>query len=173
MRNILVVVDLQNDFVTGCLGTTEAQIAAKHAAEKIAAFDGEILFTLDTHGPDYLSTQEGKRLPIPHCIKGSEGWQLCPEIKALQKDWPIFEKPAFGSESLAAYLKDEYQKCPIDNITLIGVCTDICIISNALLIKAALPECAVAVDGACCAGVTPESHEIALRAMAACQIDLL
>ena len=173
MREIMIAVDLQNDFVGGCLGSSQAQEAARIAAEKIRAFPGEVIFTLDTHSENYLSTQEGTRLPVPHCIKGTDGWQLCPEIAALQKDWPCFEKGAFGSEELAQYLKNENLKQPIDRIILIGVCTDICVISNAMLIKAALPDCPVAVDPSACAGVTPESHETALRAMAACQIDIL
>ena len=173
MRNILIAVDLQNDFISGCLGSSEAIAIAPIAAQKIRDFSGEILFTMDTHFDDYLSSQEGKRLPIPHCIKGTDGWQLCPEIAPLQNGRPVFEKSAFGSEELAAYLKCENQKERIDQIILLGVCTDICVISNAMLIKAALPDCPVAVDAAACAGVTPASHENALQAMAACQIDIL
>ena len=173
MRNILIAVDLQNDFISGCLGSSEAIAIAPIAAQKIRDFSGEILFTMDTHFDDYLSSQEGKRLPIPHCIKGTDGWQLCPEIAPLQNGRPVFEKSAFGSEELAAYLKCENQKERIDQIILLGVCTDICVISNAMLFKAFMPEVPITVDASCCAGVTPESHKNALEAMKCCQINII
>lgn len=168
--HVLIAVDLQNDFVFGSLGTAEARAILPRAAERIRSFDGLVFFTQDTHGADYLSTQEGQRLPVPHCQKGSEGWQLCPEIEAVRNGAPAVEKPTFGSTELACRLTALTAREPIDSITLIGLCTDICVISNALLLKAAFPQVPIFVDAACCAGVTPESHRQALGAMAMCQI---
>lgn len=170
---VLVVVDMQNDFIDGALGTPEAQAILPAVKKKIAEFDGRVLFTRDTHAADYLSTQEGKRLPVEHCIKESAGWQISPELDALRKEQPI-DKPTFGSVALGQLLKayDTYEKS-IESITLIGLCTDICVISNALLLKAFLPETPIIVDAACCAGVTPESHENALNAMEMCQIEII
>ncbi len=173
MRCFLVAVDLQNDFVTGVLGTADSPAAAASAERIIADFKGEVVFTRDTHERDYLSTQEGRRLPVSHCVKGSEGWRLCPEVSRFSEGKKIFDKPAFGSLELADYLISENAKARIDCVTLIGVCTDICVISNALIIKAALPECRVAVIRSACAGATREGHERALAAMRACQIDIL
>ena len=171
--NFLIVVDMQNDFIDGALGTKEAVAILPAVKEKIKNFDGRILFTRDTHEPDYMNTQEGKNLPVEHCIKYSHGWQIHPELEALRKEEAI-DKPTFGSVALGQLLKayDTYEE-KIDSITLIGLCTDICVISNAMLIKAFLPETPVFVDAACCAGVTPESHERALDAMAVCQINTL
>ena len=165
----LIVVDMQTDFVSGALGTKEAQAIVQSVAEKIRAFDGRVVFTRDTHEENYLSTQEGRNLPVPHCIRGTEGWQIIPELQPLIAG-PVIDKPTFGSVALAALLAEEHAASPIESITLIGLCTDICVISNALLIKAQLPEVPVFVDAACCAGVTPQSHENALAAMAMCQI---
>ena len=172
---ILIVVDMQNDFIDGALGTKEAVAIVSNVAEKIKNFDGRVLFTRDTHEENYMETQEGKNLPVPHCIRGSEGWQIRPELDALRKEEAI-DKPTFGSTYLGALLKaqDEDLKkkgeSGIESITLIGLCTDICVISNAMLVKAYLPEVPVIVDSACCAGVTPESHRNALEAMKVCQI---
>lgn len=173
MRKILIAVDLQNDFVTGCLGTPEARAAAKEAARLISQYAGEVVFTRDTHAESYLETQEGRRLPVAHCVKGGEGWRLCPEIERLSVGRQVIDKPTFGSLALAEYLCAEDAHDRIGEVTLIGVCTDICVISNAMIVKAALPECRVAVIAKACAGVTVERHECALQAMAACQIDIL
>lgn len=169
----LIVVDMQNDFIDGALGTKEAVAILPAVKTKIENFEGRVLFTRDTHETDYLETQEGKNLPVEHCIKGTDGWQIRPELDALRKEEAV-DKPSFGSVALAQMLKayDTYEE-KIDEITLIGLCTDICVISNAMIIKAYLPETPIFVDAACCAGVTPESHERALDAMAICQITTL
>lgn len=172
MNDLLVVVDMQNDFIDGALGTAEAVAIVPKVKEKIENFPGQVIFTRDTHQADYLSTQEGRRLPVPHCIQGSEGWQIRPELDVLRKTVPV-DKPGFGSLALAERLREINEKAPIGSVTLIGLCTDICVISNAMLVKAALPEVPVKIDAACCAGVTPESHENALAAMAMCQIEIL
>ncbi len=170
-NRILVVVDMQKDFIDGVLGTAQAQAIVERVAQKIAAFDGEVVYTRDTHEQNYMETQEGKHLPVPHCIKGSAGWQIDSRISRLMTDnTKIFDKPTFGSTALSAYLKEKQN---IKDITLIGLCTDICVISNAMLIKANLPEVPVYVDEACCAGVTIESHKNALEAMKMCQIDIV
>lgn len=169
----LIVVDMQNDFIDGALGTKEAVAILPAVKEKIADFDGKVIFTRDTHDADYLSSQEGANLPVEHCIKGSDGWQIRPELEMLRKEEPV-DKPTFGSVALGQLLKayDTYEE-KIESITLIGLCTDICVISNAMVIKAYLPETQILVDAACCAGVTPESHERALDAMSVCQIKIL
>lgn len=172
MQDVLIVVDMQNDFIDGALGTPEAVEIVPRVRERILGFSGPVLFTRDTHGEDYLKTQEGRRLPVPHCIKGSEGWQIRAELDAL-RTLPAIDKPGFGSPELAEKLREMDGENHIASVTLIGLCTDICVISNAMLIKAALPETAVRVDAACCAGVTPESHATALAAMKACQIDII
>ena len=169
MQNILVVVDMQNDFIDGALGTKEAEAIVPAVREKIAGFDGIVIYTRDTHTEDYLQTQEGRNLPVPHCIKGTAGWEISPELTPAE-DAVIFDKPTFGSTALQEWILKTNAEDPIGKITLIGLCTDICVISNAMLIKAALPETAVAVDASCCAGVTPESHENALASMKMCQI---
>ena len=173
MRDYLIVVDMQVDFVSGVLGTPEAQKIVPTVVRRVeaAAERGErVIFTRDTHQSDYMETQEGRKLPVPHCIEGSDGWQLIEELIPLAADCPVFDKPTFGSTALAEYLREKNTGEGVGKITLIGVCTDICVISNALLLKAGLPECEIYVDAACCAGVTPDSHETALRAMTACQI---
>ena len=172
MNRCLVVVDMQKDFINGALGTPEAQAVLPAVTGRVESFDGTVVFTRDTHGPDYLQTQEGRLLPVAHCLKGTEGWQLERRLAdyAAGHGCPIFDKPAFGSLELADYLRRSHRERPIDEIVLIGVCTDICVISNALLLKAALPEVPIAVEAACCAGVTPQRHQNALEAMAACQI---
>jgi nicotinamidase-related amidase len=169
---ILVVVDMQNDFIDGALGTPEAEKIVPEAAEKIRTFEGRVLFTRDTHEPDYAETQEGRKLPVAHCIRGTGGWQLRAEIDALRTE-PAIDKNTFGSILLAETLRELHQNSPIERIELIGLCTDICVISNALLLKAFLPEIPILVDASCCAGVTPERHRQALSAMQACQIDIL
>ena len=175
MENVLVVVDMQNDFVDGVLGSPEAIRILPAVIEKVKHHEGMLVYTRDTHEADYLETREGRYLPVPHCIKGTKGWEIKDEIWAASEgktDVVVIDKPTFGSTDLTKALIAWHQQKPIDSVTLIGVCTDICVISNAMLIKAALPEIDVAVDAACCAGVTPERHETALLAMSACQIDI-
>ena len=166
---ILVVVDMQNDFIDGALGTKEAAAIVPYVKEVIENFEGRIIFTRDTHFENYMDTQEGKNLPVPHCIKGTEGWQICPELEALRTTEAI-DKITFGSKDLVEVLKTEEN---VESITFVGLCTDICVISNAMLIKAFYPEIPLYVDAKGCAGVTPESHQNALNAMKMCQIRIL
>ena len=174
MKKFLIVVDMQKDFIDGALGSAEACAIVPAAVKKIAAFDGEIYATLDTHFENYMETAEGKKLPVPHCIKGTGGWKLNKEIAlALEgRNYTAVEKNTFGSVKLPELVKaaagDEEMY-----IELIGLCTDICVVSNALLLKANFPETAIAVDAACCAGVTPAKHEAALETMRSCQIDVI
>lgn len=168
MSKALVVIDMQNDFITGSLGTPEAEAIVQRVAEKIAAFDGPVVATKDTHDTGYEATQEGKLLPVRHCAVGSNGWEAPPAISRalLQKDYMPFWKDRFASLALAKHL----EAAGYEEIHLVGVCTDICVISNALLIKATLPETPIIVDAACCAGVTPALHKAALDVMRSCQI---
>lgn len=168
MQKILVVVDMQNDFIDGALGTAEAVAIVSKVADKIKNFDGTVLYTRDTHEENYMETQEGRNLPVPHCIRGTEGWQVRTELQ--QASATVVDKPTFGSRELAEMLVDMNREEAIESITLIGLCTDICVISNAFVIKAFLPETPIIVDAVCCAGVTPESHARALEAMKVCQI---
>ena len=177
MRNILIVVDMQNDFIDGSLGTKEAQGIVTSVAEKIRNFEGDIYGTLDTHEEDYLSTQEGKNLPVKHCICGEDGWalnsvvmQAIAETKAEVHNF--CRKNTFGSMELAQMLKEAYEGQEVE-IELIGLCTDICVISNALILKAVFPEIDIIVDASCCAGVTPETHRASLTAMKACQVNII
>jgi len=172
MQDILIVVDMQNDFIDGALGTKEAVAIVPKVREKIQQFNGTVLFTRDTHGPNYLQTQEGRNLPVEHCIKDTDGWQIRLELDALRKTEPI-DKVTFGSAELGFKLAEMNAEEPIGSITLVGLCTDICVISNAMIVKAFLPEVPVRVDASCCAGVTPESHENALAAMKCCQIEII
>lgn len=165
----LIVVDMQNDFIDGALGTVEAVAIVPKVKEKIETFDGKVLFTRDTHFENYMETQEGKNLPVPHCIKGTDGWQIRAELDALRTTEPI-DKVVFGSSELAQLLVEENNKERIESITFIGLCTDICVISNAFTVKSFLPEVPLIVDASCCAGVTPESHRTALASMKTCQI---
>ena len=165
---LLIVIDMQNDFIDGALGTAEAAAIVPKVIAKIKGFDGTVLATQDTHYENYLTTQEGKNLPVPHCIENTPGWEIDPALDTTGAR--IFDKPSFGSEELVQYLKG------LDNLTsaeFVGLCTDICVITNVLSAKCALPELPIAVDSACCAGVTPESHENALAAMRMCQIRIL
>ncbi len=165
----LIVVDMQNDFIDGALGTKEAVAIVPEVKKFIEDFNGEIIFTRDTHTEDYLNSQEGKNLPVTHCVKDTYGWEICPQLSELSNDKKIFDKPSFGSVELAEYM---VSKNDVEEIVLLGLCTDICVISNALLIKAFMPEVKVSVIEKCCAGVTPDSHKQALSAMKMCQIEI-
>lgn len=169
MKKLLVVVDMQNDFVDGALGTAEAKAIVPLVVEKIAqALQAgvNVVFTRDTHEENYLDTKEGKMLPVPHCIRGTTGWQIIPQLEAYTINKKIFDKPTFGSLALMEYVLGEQ----FDDIEVIGLCTDICVISNVMLLKAALPEAEITVDSSCCAGVTLDSHKGALAAMSMCHI---
>lgn len=173
MKKVLVVVDMQNDFIDGALGTKEAQAIVGRVIEKIKEYPEDCIYaTRDTHEEDYLETSEGKNLPVPHCIRGSEGWQIREEIRAAMLHAVIVDKPSFASLELADLLCRENEREELE-IELVGLCTDICVVSNALLLKARLPETKISVDPSCCAGVTPESHEAALLTMKMCQIGLI
>ncbi|MDE5907327.1 MAG: cysteine hydrolase [Lachnospiraceae bacterium] len=174
MQKILVVIDMQNDFIDGALGTGEAQYIVGNVVRKIQSYKGHKVFaTRDTHEENYLETSEGRHLPVPHCIRGTKGWEIQQEVaKALEETGAeLIDKPTFGSEALAERLRKLVQKEEAE-IELIGLCTDICVVSNALLIKAKMPETIIKVDASCCAGVTPESHDAALLTMKMCQIEL-
>ena len=176
MQDILLVIDMQTDFVDGALGTAEAVRIVPAVAARIdeAIARGEqIYFTRDTHQANYLDTQEGRKLPVIHCVQGTPGWEIVPQLKAYTQGRTVVDKPSFGSTRLAELLAEANEKEPIRQITLIGLCTDICVISNALLVKAQLPEVPILVDAACCAGVTPASHQNALAAMQTCQINIV
>lgn len=170
MEKVLLVIDMQVDFVNGSLGTKEAMQIVPKVKEKIEAErkkGTKLIFTKDTHEEDYLETQEGKKLPVKHCIRGSQGWELVPELSGFTKEGIVIEKPAFGSTELPKYVEDA------DCIEVVGLCTDICVISNVLLLKAYFPEKQIQVDSSCCAGVTVESHYNALEAMKMCQVDII
>ena len=170
MRKILIVIDMQNDFIDGSLGTAEALAIVENVKDKIRQYSpADVIATMDTHGKDYMNTQEGKFLPVEHCIKGTEGWKIREDVAALLDGAKVYEKPTFGSVQLAADLKELSQAEDIE-LELIGLCTDICVVSNALLLKASMPEVQISVDPSCCAGVTPEKHLTALETMRSCQI---
>ena len=173
MKKILIVVDMQKDFVDGALGTIEAQGIVENVVEKIKNHDGDIIVTYDTHFENYMQTQEGKNLPVPHCIKGTDGWQLDKKVQlALEnREYKTIEKLTFGSTELPEYIKAHYNEKDIE-IELIGLCTDICVVSNALLLKANFLETKISVDAKCCAGVTVDSHNAALTTMKMCQIEV-
>ncbi len=172
MRDILLVVDMQNDFIDGALGTPEAVAIVPAVKKKIEEFDGTVLFTRDTHETYYLETQEGKNLPVPHCIRDTEGWQIRSELDALRTTDAI-DKETFGSSDLGGTLLDLNEEDPISSLTVIGLCTDICVISNVMIAKAFLPEVPIIVDANCCAGVSVETHENALKAMEVCQVKVI
>ena len=181
--DVLIVVDMQNDFVTGALGTPEAQAIVPKVVDKIKNWKGDVLYTMDTHHENYLETQEGKHLPVKHCLHGTWGWQLVDEVfetLPLDDSNPVWEKRAFGSKQLVDGLYDSHfarlgmkANFEINSITLVGLCTDICVISNAIMLKSVLHEVPIIVDASCCAGVTPESHKNALAAMKMCQIEIV
>lgn len=164
----LIVVDMQNDFITGSLGSDFARAIVPEVVQKVKNFDGKVIFTRDTHFSGYLQTQEGKNLPIEHCIKDTEGWQICNELKPYVNE--VVDKITFGSVDLPNILRDYGEK--IEGIELCGLCTDICVISNAMILKATFPEAKLSVDSKCCAGVSMESHNTALNAMKAVQIEV-
>lgn len=164
----LIVVDMQNDFISGSLGSDAARAIVPNVLKKVKSYDGTLIFTRDTHDEHYLKTQEGKRLPVEHCVKGTHGWEICDELRPYVQT--VVDKGSFGSLDLPDVIK----KCraKVEEIELCGLCTDICVISNAMLLKAAFPETRIVVAAECCAGVTSESHQTALNAMRAVQIDV-
>ena len=174
MEKILVVVDMQREFVDGALGTKEARGIVDNMVNKIKGFEGRIFVTLDTHYPDYLETAEGRKLPVPHCIKDTDGWLLDEKVQhaLAQKNYCAVEKGTFGSTKLVEEIGKTADRGEIE-IQLAGLCTDICVVSNALLLKAHFPEAGISVDASCCAGVTPKTHEAALETMRMCQIDII
>lgn len=175
MRKILIVIDMQNDFIDGALGTPEAAAIVENVKEKIRSYPKEDVFaTRDSHTTDYMYTQEGKNLPVPHCIRGTDGWQIRPDIAELIFPDHVIDKPTFGSTTLARIMEtlDEHSPEGI-SIEIVGLCTDICVVSNALLLKAFMPEVPISCDASCCAGVTPQSHDAAIATMRACQIQIL
>ena len=174
MKRFLIVVDVQNDFVDGALGTPEALSIIPKVVEKIRTFDGEIFVTYDTHFENYMETLEGKNLPVSHCIKGTEGWKLNRQVydALCGKKYTEVEKRTFGSSDLPDLIQEAAGGEDF-SLQLIGLCTDICVVSNALLLKASFPESEISVDPACCAGVTPASHEAAITTMKMCQISMV
>ena len=176
--NVLVVIDMQHDFVDGALGSPQAQAIVDNVRQKIASFDGPVIFTRDTHTTNYLESQEGQHLPVPHCVKDTAGWQIMDGLVEAAEErntiYPhmIIDKPNFGSFELVTRLQGMHTAEPLESITLVGLCTDICVVSNAILLKTGLPEVPIHVDPNCCAGVTEESHEAALLTMRQCQIEV-
>ena len=173
MRKMLIVVDMQNDFIDGALGTKEAEAIVENVVAEIRKYPTEnVIATRDTHEENYMETREGKFLPVPHCIRSTHGWEIADAVKEVLGSAAVLDKPTFGSVELMERITDLAKDQQLD-ITLVGLCTDICVVSNAMLIKAALPETNVSVVENCCAGVTPESHAAALKTMAMCQINIL
>lgn len=171
MKKLLIVVDMQNDFIDGALGTKEAQAILPNVKKKIEKYrkaSNDVIFTRDTHEENYLHSQEGKNLPVEHCIKNTNGWEISQELDT--KNSVIIDKPTFGSVRLMSLITNNYHDAEFE---LVGLCTDICVISNAIMLKANLPEAKVSVDAACCAGVSPETHNNALEAMKMCQINII
>ncbi len=174
MKHFLIVVDMQNDFVDGALGSEDAVAILPHVCERIAAFDGDIFVTFDTHFDNYMDTAEGEKLPVPHCIKDTHGWELHEQVAAALKNkaYTTVEKLTFGSTALPKLIERAAGGADFD-ILLLGLCTDICVVSNALILKAAFPEKRIAVAADSCAGVTADSHKAALTTMQMCQIDVI
>ncbi len=173
-EKVLVVIDMQNDFITGALANEEGQKIVGALKERIETCKKEgfsIFFTRDTHGTNYLETQEGRKLPVPHCLKGTDGWQIVPELQPYAEESRVFDKPSFSSPEIPVWIKSQIGTEP-ETIELCGVCTDICVISNAMVLKAAFPETPITVKADLCAGVTVESHRNALSAMGMCQINV-
>ncbi|MEN6593646.1 MAG: isochorismatase family cysteine hydrolase [Clostridiaceae bacterium] len=178
-KQFLIVVDMQNDFITGSLGSPEAQAIVDNVVKKILDFDGKILYTLDTHTENYLETQEGAKLPVKHCIAGTDGWAPNAAVwmalmhKEVADEAHMIAKDTFGGVSLPMRIHEMLEGAEPEEITLVGLCTDICVISNALLLKAFYPEAKITVDAACCAGASVEGHKTALAAMKPCQINIV
>ncbi len=168
---VLIVVDMQNDFINGSLGTPEAEAVVTNVEKKIREWEGLVVATRDTHSANYLETQEGRNLPVVHCVEDTDGWQINQQIQAAldEKGAQTINKPTFGSVALAMML----MQCGVSEIQLVGLCTDICVVSNALLLKANMPEVPISVDASCCAGVTPAKHDAAIETMKSCQINIL
>lgn len=168
---MLIVVDMQNDFINGSLGTPEAEAVVTNVEKKIREWEGLVVATRDTHSANYLETQEGRNLPVVHCVEDTDGWQINQQIQAAldEKGAQTINKPTFGSVALAMML----MQCGVSEIQLVGLCTDICVVSNALLLKANMPEVPISVDASCCAGVTPAKHDAAIETMKSCQINIL
>ena len=164
----LIVVDMQNDFISGSLGSDMAKAIVENVVDKVKSFDGEIIFTRDTHADCYLDTMEGKNLPVVHCVKDTDGWQICPELLPYAEN--VIDKVTFGSVDLPNIIA---KNGDIESIELCGLCTDICVISNAMILKATFPEVKISVDSSCCAGVTVDSHNNALNAMRMTQIEII
>ena len=173
MKQILAVIDMQNDFISGSLGTKEAQSILESVVKAVEDFNGDIFFTRDTHSENYLSTNEGKHLPVLHCVKGTSGHELAGKLKELSQTHTVIDKSVFGSTELIQRLIESDKSEKIDKITLIGVCTDICVASNALCLKTFLPETEICVISSLCAGTTPENHLHALEVMKLCQVTVL
>ncbi len=171
MEKILIVVDMQKDFIDGALGTPEALAILPNVLNKVKHFNGRIIFTRDTHTTSYMETLEGRHLPIPHCIVNTDGWEIHPDLVPYADK--IIDKPAFGSLELAEVLVAHQQETPIESIEMVGLCTDICVLSNALILKAALPEVEVIVNADCCAGTTEKKHATALKALEPCQVKVI
>lgn len=174
LKKLLIVIDMQNDFVDGSLGTEEARVIVPAVVSKINGFDGDIFATYDTHYENYLETAEGKKLPVSHCIKGTHGWNLNSDVQTVldKKGYRAIEKNTFGSIDLPKIISENYDVSCLE-IELIGLCTDICVVSNALILKASFPETKITVDADCCAGVTSETHKASLATMKCCQIDIV
>lgn len=175
MKKILIVVDMQNDFIDGSLGTAEAEAIVDNVVKKIGEYPKDCVYaTRDTHQDDYLQTQEGENLPVVHCIEGTHGWQINEKVAAALDGAVTVNKPTFGSLELADMIAMEFAGLPAEEceVELVGLCTDICVVSNAMLLKARLPEVKISVDAACCAGVTPQSHTAALQTMQMCQVSV-
>lgn len=173
MRKLLLVIDMQTDFVDGALGSAEALAIIPSVLREIAKYDKkDIIATRDTHPAEYMETREGRHLPVPHCIKGTRGWELHPAVATALEGCLVIDKPTFGSTELCEHIV-ELAKADDVEVTLVGLCTDICVVSNAMLIKAALPEIEVSVVAAACAGVTPDTHAAALTTMKMCQINII
>lgn len=170
MKKLLVVIDMQNDFIDGALGTPEAQAIVEPVLAKIKQYPKDCIYaTKDTHDEDYLHTQEGEFLPVVHCVKNTKGWEFPEKIDAALDGAVVIQKTTFGSSALADMLYFETIGQDQVEIELVGLCTDICVVSNAILIKEKLPEVKVIIDASCCAGVTPQSHAAALTTMQMCQ----
>ncbi|WP_191016949.1 cysteine hydrolase family protein [Treponema zioleckii] len=175
MKKILLVIDMQNDFIDAALGTKEAVAIVENVKSKIKSYEKSNIFaTRDTHEENYLETQEGEHLPVRHCIRGTEGWQIRKDIQELLDESKIFDKPTFGSLRLAQTIKEMYENEKGElEVEICGLCTDICVVSNALLLKATLPEMKISLDPKCCAGVTPQKHDAAIETMRSCQIQII